>query len=388
MSRPSHPTGVSRRDFFVTAAAAAAGLSLAQWAAAQPLFPTGCDYVAQVSAGWNVVRPMLASRYHRLNHVFFHYLRNNWDTLTPAQRQGITALGYGVPRPSMSRAKWDQRPGRKTVFWDSNNGSGIDFLFFHRWMITMVDQMLHAAGKPTIEPWSDTDSIPAPRGGCPDEMVPAFIPRFEEPATGKPIDVPSLQLRVEELKKPAFFWSKMQWWGAEYRDYASLKTMSLGALGSRLEGGVHNQMHIRWSAYPTNGWTLIRDEGDFRTKWDDPGYDTLFDEYSSHITPIFFRLHKWIDNRIEDWAEAHGGNVERYRTKWGFDWFRSPEWVEVDQPWAGAWGMDHPDPAEERRRVGILEQIAAIMFPPETPAEKLLSPEEHERRILTIRDLV
>jgi hypothetical protein len=29
-------------------------------------------------------------------------------------------------------------------------------------------------------------------------------------------------------------------------------------------------MHIRWSAYPTNGWTLIRNEDDFRTKWEDP----------------------------------------------------------------------------------------------------------------------
>ncbi|HEX2062295.1 MAG TPA: hypothetical protein VHK90_16270 [Thermoanaerobaculia bacterium] len=376
----------SRRDFLVSAASAAAGLAVSRWAFAQA---TGCDYVKGVADNWGIVRPMLASRYHRLQHVLFHYVRNNWDMLSPAQQRDLASLKWNAPRPSMMRAKWDRRAGRKTVFWATANGSGIDFLFFHRWMITMVDQMFAAQGKPPIETWSDKDVIPAPRGGCPDEIVPPFTPRFEDEKTGAPIDIPSLQLRVEELKQPSFYWNRMNWWGGEYRDYAELRRTTLGALGSRLESGVHNQMHIRWSAYPSNGWTLIRNEPDFRTKWDDPGYDTLFDEYSSHVGPIFFRLHKWIDNRIEDWAEAQGSKVVRYRTQWGFDWFRSPEWVEVEQPWTGPWGMEHPSPDEEKRRIAIMEQATEILFRTEEAAAlEAVSPEEKERRILTIRDLV
>jgi len=42
------------------------------------------------------------------------------------------------------------------------------------------------------------------------------------------------------------------------------------------------------------------------TKWDAPAYDYLGDTYSSHVNPIFWKLHGWIDNRIEDWKNEHG----------------------------------------------------------------------------------
>ena len=58
--------------------------------------------------------------------------------------------------------------------------------------------MLAAHGKGPVEPWSDKDAIPPPLGGCDDEMVPPFIPRFEDPKTGNPIDLPFLQMRVDE----------------------------------------------------------------------------------------------------------------------------------------------------------------------------------------------
>jgi hypothetical protein len=284
----------------------------------------------------------------------------------------------------MMKARWDRRAGRRTVFWATGNGSGEDFLFYHRWMLAMVDAVLAASGKGPIEPWSDKDMIPPPRGGCNDETVPPFTPRFEDPKTGHPIDLPFLQLRVDEIKKPSFYWNRMSWWGVEYRDYAALRQTTLGGLGARLEGGVHNQMHIRWSAYPTNGWTLIRNEDDFRAKWDDPGYDTLIDEYSSHVGPYFFRLHKWIDNRVEDWVEAHDGEVERYRTPWGFDWFRTGRWVQVERPWAGPWGFEAVSPDEEQRRIAVMEKVAEAMFP---ESAALLPPQEREDRILSIRDL-
>lgn len=383
---------VSRREFLSTTAAAAVAAALPPWAARAAAL-TGCDYVIDIAKHWNLVRPMLASRYHRLHHVLFHYVRNNWAGFDAKKQEAIAALDWNTPRPSLEKAAWDHRAGRAALYWATDNASGEDFLFFHRWMIAMVDAELAKHGKGPIEPWSDKDVIPAPGGECEDEKVPEFTPLFEDPKNpNKPIAVPSLQRRVHQLKTDAFYWDKLNWWQHEYRDRAALATTTLGAFGARLELGVHNQMHIRWSAYPSNGWLVIRDEADFRTKWDNGGYDTLFDEYSSHVTPIFFRLHKWIDNRIEDWAEAHKGDVERYKTPYGFDWFRTGKWVAIDKPWTGAWGFEPVDSGEERRRIGVMERVTRAMFPPEaTHLKQLAKPrerEEMEEKFITIRDLI
>ncbi|HKV39150.1 MAG TPA: hypothetical protein VJX67_08050 [Blastocatellia bacterium] len=387
-------TTVSRRSFLVSAVT---GL------AAATVFPsprpsrmtaqtqTGCGYLEDLVKNWDLVRPTLASRYHRLHHVLFHYVRNNWAGLTRAQRTALIGLNWGVPRPSLVRATWDKRPERVgNLFWATDNGSGADFLFYHRWMITMVDQMLARGGKGPVEPWSDRDAIPPPEGGCPDERVPDFVPRFEDPKNpDKPIDVPALQLRVKEIKSPGFFWNKMNWWGQDDRDRARLKTLKMGELGARLERDVHNQMHIRWSAYPSNGYKLLRTESDLREKWDDPLYDTLFDEYSAHINPLFYRLHKWIDNRIEDWAEAHHNEVVRFRTPHGFDWFRPGRWVEVGTYWTGAWGFEHIPPGEEKRRIEIMERVMHILSGEEGPSLKLApGAPEPEHHIITLRDMV
>ncbi|PYQ31105.1 MAG: hypothetical protein DMF56_04165 [Acidobacteria bacterium] len=389
MARSVLPFPVSRRKFLASTAAATAGLALAPLAAAAE--SPGCKRLREISEGWDTaVRPMLASRYHRLQHVFFHYIRNNWDRLTAAQQRALTDLKWAAPRASLFAPTWSKRPNPddNTVVWATHNGSGIDFLYFHRWMIAMVNKLLSDAGKPTLAAWSDTDTIPAPKRGCPDESVPDFTPWFEDPS-GPPIRVEWLQLRVKEMKSDSFYWDRMNWWGIEFRDFGALRNMTLGELGSRLEFSVHNQMHIRWSAFPSNGSLTIRDEPDFRAKWDDPGYDTLFDEYSSHVTPIFFRLHKWIDNRIEDWAEAQRERLTRYDTGLGFDWFKgSSQWIEVDQPWSSPYGMHHPTPEEQKLRIATMEKIGPILFPPKalgkrTPEEQ----EQDERRILSIRDL-
>ena len=76
---------LTRRGFL----GSSAGLAAAAWL---PRFPgaelsPGCDRIAVTAARWDqVVRPMLSSRYHRLHHCLFHYVRNNWPSLTPAQR--------------------------------------------------------------------------------------------------------------------------------------------------------------------------------------------------------------------------------------------------------------------------------------------------------------
>lgn len=353
----------------------------------------GCARAAALSAEWNAtLRPMLASRYHRLHHCLFHYARNNWATLTAAQQKQLADLGWATPRPAAERAAWDQGRPYGNPFWATHNHSGEDFLFYHRWMIAMADRMLTTHKLGSIEPWSGKDAIPAPLAGCADEQIPDFVPVIENPKNpADPINITWLQLRVKEMKAPAFYWSNVNWWSRDYRDRSALRSLTLGELGARLEIGVHNQMHIRWAAYPTNGMKTIRDEGDFRPKWDDAGYDTLFDEYSSHISPIFFRLHKWIDDRIEDWAEAHGAAVRRAPTRHGFDWFAEGEWVKVAQPWTGAWGLEPPTAAEESKRVANMEQVTQVFFPPEPAARPMTSadrpPRPREpRRFISIRD--
>lgn len=48
------------------------------------------------------------------------------------------------------------------------------------------------------------------------------------------------------------------------------------------------------------------DSDSIATKWDDPAYDWLGDTYSSHVNPVFWKLHGWIDDCIEAWASANG----------------------------------------------------------------------------------
>lgn len=313
-----------------------------------------CSVREELTRNWGRIKPRLATRYHRLNHLLFHYLRNNWAQLPNDKKVEIANLdlGWGILRPALYIAGWDQ--GDRGMFWAVDNGSGEDFLYYHRWMIAQIDGWLGEYGP--LQSWSG-DSIPAALGGCADEKVPDFVPVFEHPENDV---IPSLQTRVREVKSDGFYWSKMAWWGQEFRDRGYLQTLTLGQLGSRLEKGVHNQMHIRWSDYPSNPdnpQRRVRWETDIDPKWDHPDYDTLFDEYSSHVHPTFFRLHKWLDNRINDWAEAHGNEVERYSDERGFQWFRPGPWVDVANPWVGANGFTPERPGRVRQMEDLVDII-------------------------------
>lgn len=381
---------MGRRGFLASTAGMAAAAAVPATLRRRPAAADAdeCARLAAISAAWEkAVLGMLSSRYHRLHHCLFHYVRNSWVQFDAQAQTRIRELGWAAPRPSMELGNWERgRPGQ-SLYWSTTNGSGEDFLYFHRWMIAMVDAGLKKEGVGPLEAWSGTDAIPQPGGGCADETVPDFTPMFADPEQPlSPTLVPSLQQRVRDLKESTFFWNRLNWWQQEFRDRGSLRTMTLGELGSRLEGGVHNQMHIRWSAYPTNGYKLIRAEKDFRPVWDVPGYDTLFDEYSSHVGPIFFRLHKWIDNRIEDWAEAHGTALERYDTGYGFHWYRGPG-VKVEQPWTGAWGFQPVGADVERARVRVMEAVVQAMY--DEPALEAAGVERPsaEERIISLRDM-
>lgn len=82
-----------------------------------------------------------------------------------------------------------------------------------------------------------------------------------------------------------------------------------------------------------------RDALDFDGKWFDPENDALVEPFSSHVNPIFWRLHGWIDDRIEDWYRAQEiarpGTIKRVKIN-GVDWFAADgRWVLSADPWEG-----------------------------------------------------
>ena len=174
-----------------------------------------------------------ADRMHRLHHAVWHGLRNTWDVIPADKRTQIEVLGWAPPRPGRQWAAGSPKRPYTT------NGSGLDFLFFHREML-MHYQMLMAEAGATPVTWVE---IPAPgeAPGKPDSEVPAA---WRVPGNAE------LERRIAALKTDEFFWSRMRWWDQQFKDPTYLTTLKLGELGALLEYSAHNDMHLRWSALP------------------------------------------------------------------------------------------------------------------------------------------
>ena len=119
-----------------------------------------------------------------------------------------------------------------------------------------------------------------------------------------------------------------------FTDHGYLRGISLGELGTLMEMTIHASMHLRWASPPagrrpepgpTQGHTID-------AIWDDPRYDFLGDTYSSHVHPVFWSLHGWIDDRIEDWKIANA--------VWGNEFWKGT-WAG---PWPGAAPLPTPGP--------------------------------------------
>jgi hypothetical protein len=230
-----------------------------------------------------VVTTTMAMRAERMHHYLFHEVRNNWLSYSGAVQQQLTDLGWAPPRPALDA---NGSPLR-------TNNSGEDFLYMHRQMITRVNGILAQAGSPDYPQIVGWDPVPAP--GDADYPVP-------------PVWDSSLQ-SLQEVKSDDFYTNRIVVWEQQYTDPNNLARWTLGELGSRLEFSIHNAMHRRWSSQPTR----IRPPVDptemgatIPTAFDDPSYDFLGDTYSSHVNSIFWKLHGWIDDRIEDWKAANG----------------------------------------------------------------------------------
>jgi hypothetical protein len=273
----------------------------------------------------DAVKATLGMKGMRLHHTAWHATRNAWGRLNDATRKAIGELDWTPPRPSLEYTGWGER--KRTITW---SGAGEDFLFMHRQMIATFLKAMSNAGVNDWRPWT---TVPSPHSG------PTVPPAWDD---GDPED----SARFAALKTDTFYWSRMRWWDERFKDPVYLRTISLGELGAQMEWSIHNDMHMRWSGLPRDPVTNEPNPGgrasdNFDPKWSLPNYDDLADFYSSHVNPIFYKLHGWIDDRINDWFDAHEqaekGSVE-LMTVMGTPWFKKGKWVQVEMPWIGPMG--------------------------------------------------
>ena len=285
---------------------------------------------------------MLSSKWHRLWHATWHTLRAQWPNFVDqATRDQITKLGWGVGRPP--RKSKDAGSG---LILD--NGAGEDFLFMHRWMINMVREDYAGQGIAPPTPWKP---IPSPRSA---QLVyspatnSAGVVEFKKNLAASGNMVPPTG---DWAKSQEYFSTVMHQWENQFTSAATLASLSLGALGNLLEFTIHNAMHNRWmtpARDPDTGAVIIDPETggpggrptfDFSDKWGSPKYDYLGEFYSSHVNPVFWRLHGWVDDRIDDWfnaqESARPGKIQR-RKLHGVDWFEvNSPFVMVGEPFVG-----------------------------------------------------
>ena len=204
---------------------------------------------------------MLARPEVRVHHRLWHFVRSKerWNALNDEQRQQLTDAEWMPPR------------------FETEPGAGLDFLGMHRQMIQMTNQMLSQVSDtywPSASAW---DTIPWDDDND-DWPVPDWPNAHPDAMWARQSDTLA---QMQELVKNRFMNS--EW----------LRTLSLDQLGTSLEFSIHAWMHLRWSGPPPPD-----------TDTEAPSNDWLFIPWSSHVNKHFWKLHPWIDARIDDWEVA------------------------------------------------------------------------------------
>lgn len=291
---------------------------------------------------------MLASREHRLRHTVWHTLRGDWfsPNMTAADRARLRALGWFLDDPPFTAAGG----------LDLTNGAGEDFLYMHRRMIRMVHEVYDQAGKPRPVGWMALPGPNAPQFAyreIPDPADPA-IKTYELDAANSGFMIhPPTQLFLDQTggspflrfnKTAAGFLNLMRIVASNLRNPRVLAQLTLGAYGNLIEFTVHNWMHMRWATIgrnPRTGEPALRDSYDIDPVWDDAKNDYLGDFHSSHVNPVFWKLHGWVDDCVNAWKAAHDAlhprQVEAADVR-GIAWFKQGPWVVKADPfdWPGA----------------------------------------------------
>jgi hypothetical protein len=232
-------------------------------------------------------------------------------------------------------------------------------------MIADVNAILAQVGDPNYPRVQGWLGVPPP--GDPSYPVP---PAWFDP--GSQAWMPFATL--ERIKSDVFYHKRFRFWQKAFTDPTFLRSVSLGKLGVIIEMTIHNAMHMRWAAFsgstrpdplqPTGDIDPTKGE-EIGVEWDDPRYNFLGDTYSSHVNPIFWKLHGWIDERIEGWKIANGvfGN-DFWKGKW---LGKMPGHKEVAAPHALSEGLEHAvSPMAEMQQVTNLIARAGVFHKPFT----------------------
>jgi hypothetical protein len=297
---------------------------------------------------------MVSSKSHRLKHAVWHTLRGRiespensrnmvltWYNLDVSSKEKIRQLGWYLDRP----------PFTSQGSLDLVNGAGEDFLFMHRKMIAMIKNEYQSHGVSYTESWK-SGSLPLPN-------VPQFVYKLpvivsdqdkqlqelnaQDSGNMVPPFNTTFESELEFMRTPEFFYNVMRHMDRIFSNQRNLSALTLGALGNLIEFTIHGWMHNRWAntagAYlvdPETNELTYRRTFDFDPMWNDAKYDYLGEFYSSHVNPVFWRLHGWVDDRIDDWFQAHEsshpGEIERYEYD-GVAWFKLGKWVKVEKPY-------------------------------------------------------
>ncbi len=215
---------------------------------------------------------LVASPEARSWHFLWHGVRNGWPYFSPEEKKEIRdKLG----------AEWDLDTGGT----GSRAASGEEFLHMHHNMVTALRVAL---GSDMYEAWVQP---PAPN----DPLFP--VPGYSDPNLRPFYD--AVYNDLSNMHRQAI-------------DPARLKNMSLSQYGIWLEEGMHNLMHTTW-AHPTQWYTsysptmqeILSNPGKY-PEFSHPSNNSLAGTYTSHTNPTFYRLHGYIDNRIQTWLDANG----------------------------------------------------------------------------------
>lgn len=316
---------------------------------------------------------LLISPHYRLFHQLWHAVRDKWHKLSEARRDDLRALDW---QPGMVESERDARGKLR-----HRNGSGEDFLFMHRHMLR------YARSFQDFPSWK---SLPLPRPAL-DRDRAAFVDYLKNtdgfsvpPAWESPGDA-EFNRWLHNVKSGEGYFGNFQLWEAQYQNPDYLSTLCLGELGSRIELGLHDWLHMRWASVgrdPNSARPMIHDRNpiDFSERWFRASNDYLGDPFSSHVNPAFWYFHGWIDDRVEDWffahERAHPGEVVR-KTVNGVPWFASEKWVRVAQPWlgpsqagCGAWMRDNGG-GNRQYDIETMKLALRIVFSEEDEAARL-----------------
>lgn len=129
---------------------------------------------------------------------------------------------------------------------------------------------------------------------------------------------PSTTNAIYQRKTLAYYNNNIKPTEDFFKDPVQLRSMTLGQLGSRIENTIHNWLHLRFSANSTVGFRPGASGAipQIDTRWDNASYNWLGDTYSSHVNPVFWKLHGWVNDRIIDWARANGLTTITWRGFW------------------------------------------------------------------------